>query len=264
MRLRVNANEPPVAHIAIKGDADPADLMAWVVSLDGYRAAGLDPRLAPSHVRLVPSRTADGATVLKVEGLAAATGPVELLVIAAGDKGSRVGRYRLDLSPGAREIAMTSVGRDKLGAKANSAPAAPLGAPRAEQGGTVQAGAPTAPAIGSEADTAGAQSAVEAWRDAWSRRDMTAYLAAYAPDYQGREAGQTREQWVRERTSRIRDRAHIEVQISDLHLSRRADTVLASFRQTYRADSVVSRSRKQLVLREFGGRWLIVQESELR
>lgn len=259
MRLQVNANESPAAHIVIKGDAEPADLMAWVVSAQGYRAVGLEPRADLADVRITAQRVAPGETRLRVDGLPI-TGPAyDLLVIAADSSGSRVGRYRIDTSrqgrSGAREVAVVPVSRQALvrGGEAKSI-----------AGADTQASA-TAPAMQAGVQQeAAVRAAIEAWRDGWSRRDVDAYLAAYAPDYSGRSPQQTRAQWVRERTARIRDRQSIDVQVSDLHLAERAGMVMASFEQTYRSDGIVSRSRKQLVLREVGGRWLIVQESELR
>jgi hypothetical protein len=108
-----------------------------------------------------------------------------------------------------------------------------------------------------------AKSAVEAWAQAWSRRDVEAYIAAYVPDYAGRTSGGSREDWIKERTERIKPRKSISVDISRLRLTDKKDSVVAQFNQTYRSDGVVIRSRKTLTLvPSSGGRWLIQSESE--
>lgn len=162
-------------------------------------------------------------------------------------------------------------------AKVAAAPAAPppsAAAPAkaatagAQAPATVTAAAPAA-AMAAQAAKASAdrieqaKSAVEAWAQAWSRRDVDAYIAAYVPDYAGRTAGGSREDWINERTERIKPRKSISVEISRLQLTDQKDSVVAQFNQTYRSDGIVIRSRKTLTLvPSSGGRWLIRSESE--
>jgi ketosteroid isomerase-like protein len=259
LRLDAGTGSSMNGQILLRQGSDNDPVMAWVVSAQGYRAAGLEPRADLADVRINAQRVAPGDTRLRVDGLPVTGAAYDLLVIAADSSGSRVGRYRIDIPRlargGAREVAVVPLSRQVLvrGGEARASPGSDSQASPA--GPDAQAG------IQLDAQV---RAAVEAWRDAWSRRDVDAYLAAYAPDYSGRSPEQTRAQWVRERTARIRDRQQIDVQISDLQFAERAGMVLASFAQTYRSDGIVSRSRKQFVLRELGGRWLIVQETELR
>lgn len=259
LRLEAPAGAVMNGQIVLRQASDSDPVMAWVVSAQGYRAAGVELRADLADVRITVQRIAPGDTRLLVDELPASGASYDLLVIAADSSGSRVGRYRIDIPRlargGAREVAMVPMSRQALVRDGDS---------RADAG----AERPASPAIPAAQTAipldAQVRAVVEVWRDAWSRRDVETYLAAYAPDYSGRSPQQTRAQWVRERTARIRDRRQIDVQINDLRFAERAGAVLASFEQTYRSDGIVSRSRKQLVLREVGGRWLIVQESELR
>jgi ketosteroid isomerase-like protein len=219
--------------IPLQQPAGAGAVVAWLVSPEGYRAAGLAFHSSLSSVQISFQTQPDDGRHVRLDGLPASGAPYDVLLMASDSSGSRTGRYRVDPARlptvGPRDVAMVRLGRQ----------------PAAQ---TIE------PAL----------AAVEAWRDAWSRRDLGAYLSAYAPDYAGRSPDSTRAQWVNERTARIRDRRQIDVQISDLQLAERGDAVLASFNQTYRSGVISSHTRKQLVLRDAGGRWLIVQESEVR
>jgi len=233
LRLEDPSGPMMAGHIQLQQPAKAGAVVAWIVSPEGYRAAGLEFHPSLSGVRVSVQIQPDGGRRVRLDGLPASGVAYDLLLMASDSSGSRTGRYRVEPAKlpavGPREVAMVRLGRQ----------------PPEQPNEQVRA-------------------AVEAWRGAWSRRDLDTYLSSYAPDYSGRSPRSTRAQWVSERTARIRNRQQIDVQISDLQFAERADVVLASFKQTYRSDGIVTRSRKQLVLRDTGGRWLIVQESELR
>lgn len=101
--------------------------------------------------------------------------------------------------------------------------------------------------------------AVKAWADAWSRRDMPAYVAAYTTDFTGSRA--SRKAWEADRRARIATRKHIQVDLAALQISVTGDRAVARFRQTYASDVVRSVDDKQLELaRDASGRWLIRSE----
>jgi ketosteroid isomerase-like protein len=98
------------------------------------------------------------------------------------------------------------------------------------------------------------------WADAWSRRDVGGYVAAYSPDYSG-QAGD-RASWERERRSRIEARRHIRVDLSDIEIDGGTDMVRVTFSQSYRSDALQETTRKTLTLiRSSDDRWLIVRET---
>ena len=114
--------------------------------------------------------------------------------------------------------------------------------------------APAAP----EAPQAEISSAVQAWAQAWSRKDLDRYFAAYTPDYAG---GQSRDAWRDDRRSKILGKSSIRVHITDLVITVNGSRATARFRQAYAADSLSVASHKTLTLVRNGDKWLIEKES---
>lgn len=109
------------------------------------------------------------------------------------------------------------------------------------------------------AQAASVEAAVNSWAQAWSQRDVDAYLGAYASDY--RADGLTRAAWEAQRRARIRAPKHIDVQLSDLKVEQEGDTASATFRQAYRSDRLSSTVTKTLKLALQNGQWRIVDET---
>lgn len=108
--------------------------------------------------------------------------------------------------------------------------------------------------------TGDVENAVKAWAAAWSRRDMTAYVAAYAGDFTGQAA--SHKAWEQERRDRITSKKSIRVAVSDLKISVNGDKATARFRQTYESDALSTTSRKTLELARTGaGKWVIRREA---
>ncbi len=120
--------------------------------------------------------------------------------------------------------------------------------------------APAPDLDGARAQQAAVRDALMRWADAWSRRDVAGYIAAYSGDYSG-QAGE-RSAWERERRSRIEARRHIRVDLSDIEIEGGDDMVRVTFLQSYRSDALQETTRKTLTLMRDGqDRWLIVRES---
>ena len=127
-----------------------------------------------------------------------------------------------------------------------------------------------APAVTTAATTPAASSAdgasrdvevaVQTWANAWSSKDMTAYLGAYGKEFDP-PGKQSRKGWEEERRARIVGKSHISVKLSDLAVSVNGAKATARFKQAYSADSLNVSSRKTLELVKSGDRWLIVRES---
>jgi hypothetical protein len=273
LRLESGSGQTATGHIVIKGEIAGGQLMAWIVSPDGYRAAGLNPQHSMQGVRITPYRTATGESWLRLDAIPLVPSRYDLLVIAGDSSGAKVGNYHIDANVGAREIPVAPISNHRLG---SAEPRHPLARKAGAARGAAAAAAPSAsapraadvvPAVDSERRDQLAQvgAAVEAWRQAWSAKDFDAYIAAYAPTYAGRVAGRSRDDWLDERRQRILARRAISVEVDDLRLTERDDNIVATFDQTYRADDLLLRSRKQLTLAPGeDGRWLIVGEIELR
>ncbi len=131
-----------------------------------------------------------------------------------------------------------------------AAPPAPAAAP---------APAPTAPAVAVNAQRE-VEAAVRTWAGAWSSKDMTGYLGAYASNF-APPGGQARKAWESDRRARIEPRTRIGVDVSNLEVTVEGDKATARFRQAYTSDTLNVTSRKTLDMVKSGNRWLIVRES---
>lgn len=101
--------------------------------------------------------------------------------------------------------------------------------------------------------------AVARWGDAWSQRQAGLYLAAYAPDFQP-PAGESRQQWERQRRARIADKAWIDIKLHDLTIAVEGDLARVRFLQEYRSDKGRDSTIKTLTLVKSGRTWLIRRE----
>jgi len=102
--------------------------------------------------------------------------------------------------------------------------------------------------------------AVEAWARAWSRQDVGAYLAHYAPDFET-PGGTPREAWEELRRKRVSGPKSIEVTIRAPKVTlRSATSAQVSFHQSYRSNRFRAGSHKTLDMVKVGTRWLIRRE----
>jgi tetratricopeptide (TPR) repeat protein len=146
----------------------------------------------------------------------------------------------------------------------SSAPAVPTPAAKAEP--ALVAKTETAEQASSAADPkqppearAEVEKAVRDWAAAWSRKDVKAYLAAYARDFQT-PGGEARDTWEAERTRRINKPEPIQVGIENLQIALEGDRATARFRQHYKSGKLKTAAGKTMVFVKRDGRWLIQQE----
>lgn len=103
--------------------------------------------------------------------------------------------------------------------------------------------------------------AINAWADAWSRKDMKAYLGAYASDFKAPQ-GMSRKEWEEERTQRIAGKGgKISVSVGEPKIDVSGDRATARFRQQYKAPGLNTSTKKTLQLVRNNGRWLIQEEN---
>jgi tetratricopeptide (TPR) repeat protein len=117
---------------------------------------------------------------------------------------------------------------------------------------------------GKKAETAGGTEdeiarIVRDWANAWSRKDVKAYLSFYAGNFQTPN-GMALRKWEGERRQRIDRPGKLQVGIRDIRVSVSGDTATARFRQQYASPTFKSQTGKTLVFVKSGSRWLIVQE----
>lgn len=101
---------------------------------------------------------------------------------------------------------------------------------------------------------------LDAWAQAWSSRDVRAYLAHYASDFRT-PGGQPRKAWEDDRRSRIVGKGSIRVTIESPQITVEGNTATVRFRQIYMSDRLNAVTRKTLVLAKQGGHWKIKQET---
>ena len=103
--------------------------------------------------------------------------------------------------------------------------------------------------------------AVNAWAQAWSKRDAEAYLSYYAKDFKTPN-GESRADWEKSRRSRITGAKLITVGVNSPKVTMNsANQATVTFRQAYRSDSFKATGSKTLVLvKAADGRWQIQQE----
>ena len=146
------------------------------------------------------------------------------------------------------------------------------GSPRAAAPATVIAAAATKPAPaakpaaakpGPKAPAAAAEplETVKAWAQAWSRKDVDAYLGFYDSAFQTPK-GEPRPEWEKQRRERILAPKTIAVGIDAPRVNRDSEArASVSFVQDYRSERFSSRGPKTLLLgKSDDGRWRILQE----
>jgi tetratricopeptide (TPR) repeat protein len=102
--------------------------------------------------------------------------------------------------------------------------------------------------------------AIKAWANAWSHRNVEAYLEHYAPDFETPH-GQTRSAWEMQRRSRVAGPKLITVEIRSPKVTREgANRARVTFQQIYRSDRFSGSTEKTLEMVKSDGRWLIRQE----
>lgn len=112
------------------------------------------------------------------------------------------------------------------------------------------------PAAGGKQDV---EKAIRDWAAAWSKKDIKAYLASYAHDFQT-PGGEPRSAWEAERARRINKPEPIQVGVENIQVAVDGDRATAKFRQHYKSGKLKTAATKAMVMVRRDGRWLIQQE----
>ncbi|WP_293373365.1 tetratricopeptide repeat protein [Nevskia sp.] len=103
--------------------------------------------------------------------------------------------------------------------------------------------------------------ALDAWAAAWTRRDVDAYLAAYAPDFKP-DGGLSLGEWREQRRARIGKAKSIAVAVVNPEITRiDAQHLSVSFMQDYSSDTISDKVIKIIELEQVGGSWKISRET---
>lgn len=265
LRLYTPAGQPPYAEITLSDSApiDAADIRARIATRDAYGVAGMRHVPALQQITITPQSANNGQVVLRLERLPdpSATPEIDLLLLVGDRMSLSLGEYRVNLSGASREFAAAPAGARLTGAAPATAGQPATAAPVVSGSATAVATPPTTNPGAAKA-VSEAQAAIDRWADAWSRRDVDAYVAAYVPSFSGR--GMSHADWVEQRRSKIVPRKKITVAVDKPQLVARGDKVIATFTQRYRGDSYSETSRKRLQLVRGPAGWLIEEEEELQ
>lgn len=267
-------NKGPIATQAVR---------ASLASREAYSAAGLNYHPAFSSLRTSVLPGENGQAVLKLDQLPQDAESLDFLVVVNDKLALALAEYRVNPRQGAQDIPPAPAGTLQLKARTPNAakpvksqPLAPPAAaptlppattaatttPAAAPATTVPPSPPTAVAQPNQEESV-VREALQAWVKAWSERNTDAYIAAYTADFPGKDAALTHEAWLEQRRARIQVRKQISVELSNIRLERQGDAYVATFEQRYRSDGIRDRMRKQLVLIQDKGNWLIQRETAL-
>lgn len=120
--------------------------------------------------------------------------------------------------------------------------------------------APAQPSVKAPASAeAQVKAAVNEWATAWSDKNVAAYLAAYAPDFET-PGGEARGAWEQQRRERIEKPKSISVNVKINSVTVNGLEAVVTLRQGYRSDKFKSNSPKTLRMVKNGDKWLIRQE----
>lgn len=101
---------------------------------------------------------------------------------------------------------------------------------------------------------------VQGWAQAWSRKDVKSYLAAYDKDFEVPD-GRARAVWERERQQRVGKAGAITVEVDNPRISVNGDRATVRFQQHYRSSGFNGSTNKTLELVRRGDQWKIRRET---
>ncbi len=170
---------------------------------------------------------------------------------------------QLDAGNAAAQTKLAMV-RQLISAGGATAPAPVAAAPApATTPAAVASVAPPAPAADltpAEApETEDIKARVLAWAEAWSSKDVSAYLAFYAPDFVV-PGGRSRSAWESERRARVGKPGKIRVTLENIAIKMNGDSARVSFRQHYDSANFDASAEKTLELVRHAGTWAIRRE----
>lgn len=236
------------------------DVYAKLASQAYDKALQLDNSNSTTQNKLALIRdliTTSGKGNVKPQAAAAATPAAQPAPVAA----------KPAPAPATATVVAATQGAAAVAAQPAKAPPAPVAAPAPAPAATPApaptpvAAAPAAPKPASNAASDDVAKAINAWADAWSRKDMRAYLGAYASDFDTPK-GMSRKAWEQEREQRIAGKGgKISVSVDNPQITINGDKATAKFRQHYKATGLSSTTSKTLILVRSGSKWLIREEN---
>jgi len=97
------------------------------------------------------------------------------------------------------------------------------------------------------------------WRTAWQEKQVDNYFSFYSKKFQS--GGPSFKDWEQAKRESLAKASQIKIEVDDIDLVEKGDTIEMSFIETYQADSISDIRRKVLVWKKENGMWKIIGES---
>lgn len=101
-----------------------------------------------------------------------------------------------------------------------------------------------------------------AWAQAWSNKNLEAYLGFYADTFQPADGSSSRE-WRIGRSVALSKPGEIQVEVSDFNVFIDGNTATARFTQDYQSSNYADQVEKTLVYSYIDARWKIISETSI-
>jgi hypothetical protein len=96
------------------------------------------------------------------------------------------------------------------------------------------------------------------WVKAWEGREVNDYLSFYSKNF--RTPKKSHKEWVAQRRSALRGNSSISIEVSDIQMKQDGETIEMSFTQDFKSDKTSDVGRKELIWKNEGNSWKIIQE----
>ena len=190
-------------------------------------------------------------------------GPATLLLVAIASGLAGAGVMRLSVKNTDNSLLAASQTARPIASGAIIPAAAPPAPTLAATPATARASTEVIPEVSAGTAASEARKKIEHWSQAWSRRDIEAYLACYSPDFTP-ASGQSRSAWAASRRKNLLGRSSLSVDIHDLKIKTVGENRLkATFLQDYVSGAYQEQAYpKTLLLVRQGNDWMIAREEQ--
>lgn len=97
------------------------------------------------------------------------------------------------------------------------------------------------------------------WLKAWQGKQLDSYFSFYSKSFES--GGKPFKEWLKEQSKTLDEIQQIKVEVNDLELLEKGDTIEMSFMETFQSKSFSDIRRKVLVWKKEKGVWKIIVES---
>ena len=97
------------------------------------------------------------------------------------------------------------------------------------------------------------------WLEAWQGKQLDAYFSFYSQSFES--GGKPFADWLKEQSKTLDATQQIKVEVNDLELLEKGDTIEMSFMENFQSESFSDIRRKVLVWKKENGVWKIIVES---